>query len=243
MISRIKNIIKENTFNPKFIWLFTNSCYFSRKNLFKYFEQNSSYFGWFLLDFGAWESPYKELIKCDKYITLDIEQSWHDNTKNDINYFYDWKKIPFDDNTFDTIISTQVFEHISNLDEIIIELYRVLKKGWKAYFTVPFSWEEHEIPFDFYRFTHYWIKIFLEKAWFKTISIQKSWNYIQVIFQYIICYLLSLFSNFKNNYLKILFIPIKIIIIFVFNILALLLSLILPNNNKVYFDNIILVTK
>ncbi len=38
-------------------------------------------------------------------------------------------RLPFDDNSFDFIVSNQVFEHVQNMDETISELRRVLKPG------------------------------------------------------------------------------------------------------------------
>ena len=43
----------------------------------------------------------------------------------------------FDDNSFDTIISFQVIEHIKNDKLFIKEIYRLLKKGGKALITTP----------------------------------------------------------------------------------------------------------
>nr|WP_321266965.1 class I SAM-dependent methyltransferase [uncultured Sulfurimonas sp.] len=63
-------------------------------------------------------------------------------------------KLPFEDNFFDYIVSFQVFEHISNLEEVIKELYRVIKVGGKIYLEFPSTYtivEPHlEIPFVHY---------------------------------------------------------------------------------------------
>lgn len=42
-----------------------------------------------------------------------------------------------EDNTFDTVVTFQVIEHIKNDDLFIKEIHRVLKKGGKAIFTTP----------------------------------------------------------------------------------------------------------
>lgn len=46
--------------------------------------------------------------------------------------------IPFDENSFDLIISTEVFEHIPDPYKAFSEIYRVLKKGGSHIFTVPY---------------------------------------------------------------------------------------------------------
>ncbi|HMP99160.1 MAG TPA: methyltransferase domain-containing protein [Cyclobacteriaceae bacterium] len=43
----------------------------------------------------------------------------------------------FDDNTFDTLISFQVIEHIRQDGEFLKEIHRLLKPGGKAYITTP----------------------------------------------------------------------------------------------------------
>lgn len=42
-----------------------------------------------------------------------------------------------EDNSFDTIISFQVIEHIKEEEQFISEIYRLLKKGGKAYISTP----------------------------------------------------------------------------------------------------------
>ncbi len=46
-------------------------------------------------------------------------------------------KIPFDDNTFDVIISDQVFEHVQNYPEALAEIKRVLKPGGSSLHIIP----------------------------------------------------------------------------------------------------------
>lgn len=60
-------------------------------------------------------------------------------------------KLPFEDNFFDYIISFQVFEHIDNLEEVVSELYRIVKPNAQIYLEFPSAnviVEPHlEIPF------------------------------------------------------------------------------------------------
>lgn len=49
----------------------------------------------------------------------------------------DATSLPFDDNVFDRVICTEVLEHIPDDQKVTQEIYRVLKKGGKALFTVP----------------------------------------------------------------------------------------------------------
>lgn len=50
---------------------------------------------------------------------------------------YDGHKLPFDNNTFNAIISFQVIEHIDDDKEFVFEIFRVLAPGGKLYLTTP----------------------------------------------------------------------------------------------------------
>ncbi len=49
----------------------------------------------------------------------------------------DGKTLPFDDDSFDLVISFQVIEHIIKYEEYLNEIKRVLKSGGKVIFTTP----------------------------------------------------------------------------------------------------------
>ena len=49
----------------------------------------------------------------------------------------DLQKIPFEDNTFDIVISEEVMEHIQDYNKALDEVYRVLKPGGIYIFTIP----------------------------------------------------------------------------------------------------------
>lgn len=50
----------------------------------------------------------------------------------------DLMKASFDDNSFNYIISTEVFEHIPHPYKAFKEIYRILKKGGSHIFTIPY---------------------------------------------------------------------------------------------------------
>ena len=57
---------------------------------------------------------------------------------------YDGHVFPFKDNSFQTVVSNCVFEHIPNIDETISEIYRVLKPGGHLITTVMADkWEDY----------------------------------------------------------------------------------------------------
>jgi SAM-dependent methyltransferase len=75
--------------------------------------------------------------------------------------------LPLQNGTFDCVILMNVLEHVPNPVEVIKELSRVLRLGGELYIAVPFSLREHQIPYDFYRYTRYGLTYLLNEAGFK----------------------------------------------------------------------------
>lgn len=106
-----------------------------------------------VLDAGAGEAPYRSLFKHTRYESADfhkVNKPYAPST-----YVCDLKNIPVEDNRFDFIVFNQVMEHLPEPALVLNELYRVLKPGGKMIYTGPLFYEEHEQPYDFYRYTQF----------------------------------------------------------------------------------------
>ena len=76
----------------------------------------------------------KELTKKGfKIISIDVPESNYKLEKVFPVKEYDGKNLPFPDNHFDFIFSSNVLEHIKNIDGLFVEFSRVLKKKVLAY--------------------------------------------------------------------------------------------------------------
>jgi len=113
------------------------------------------------LDVGCGSKPYEALFKnCDEYIGIEVSTDIAlSSFKPD--FFYDGKEFPFESNSFDSVVSFEVLEHVKDPDIYISEIFRALKPDGLLMLTVPFSWIEHEKPFDYRRFTQKGIENFL----------------------------------------------------------------------------------
>ncbi len=230
---------KKQSFQPNFLSFFINPFFFIRLRLFQKIRKLAPKLEGKLLDFGCGRKPYKNLfVNVKEYIGLDMQQTGHDHSLSEIDVFYDGKKIPFENETFDAIFSAEVFEHIFNLDEILDELYRVLKKDGKMLITIPFMWGEHEQPYDYARYTSFAIRHILEQKGFRIITSEKTGKASETILQLYTSYLYSFFP--KN---KILSVILNVIFIFPLHLLGGIFTLILPNNRDIYFNNVVLVQK
>ena len=94
-----------------------------------------------ILDIGCGDGFFAKIAFGRIDIGLDVKNSEINEAKEKKVYkkivIYDGKKIPFPDNYFSTIICNSSFEHIPNIDEVLKESARVLKKNGNMYFTVP----------------------------------------------------------------------------------------------------------
>jgi SAM-dependent methyltransferase len=128
-----------------------------------------------ILDVGAGDLRHKLDIffhHGNSYFSIDVKKSGHKNLKN-YDKFFDGENIPYPSNYFDVVIFTEVFEHAQNVDKLVLDIKRVLKKNGKLIFSVPFLWPEHEIPFDFRRLTGYGLKYYFTKKGFKVLYYKK----------------------------------------------------------------------
>ncbi len=172
-----KDVTKD--FNPGL----SHPYYFIRRGLYNAMNKFAPSLNGKLLDFGCGSKPYQALIKVDEYTGLDFQNPGHDHSKEQIDVYYDGNKIPFPDEHFDSVLSSEVFEHLFNLPHTLEELHRVMKKGGKILLTCPFIWNEHELPYDYARYTQFALKDLLEKKGFRVLEFEKRGNFVEAIAQ------------------------------------------------------------
>lgn len=229
-------------FNPPV----SHPLYFIRKGLFSKISLYSAQLHGRLLDFGCGAKPYQSLfINVSEYIGLDYNSEGHSHNGEQIDVYYDGKTIPFENESFDSLFSSEVFEHVFALPEILPEISRVLKRGGKLLITCPFAWEEHEIPIDYARYTRFALKDMLEKNGFDILVTDKSGHFIQTLHQLFILYLndswihrVPLLSRSKL-FKKI----IRQCVVPVLNYLFLLIEPLWPRSDKMYLNTIIVAEK
>jgi SAM-dependent methyltransferase len=238
MIKKLKQIYTKEQFNPRFIGLFINPFYFARKGLYQNVSELIEHFNGKLLDIGCGTKPYQDLCKVDEYIGLEIDDEGNRN-HNYADVFYDGKIIPFENNTFDSILSNQVFEHVFNPNDFLKEVNRVTKMGGVILMTVPFVWDEHEQPYDYARYSSFGLKHILNENGFEVIEQRKSNNGLEVIFQLLNDYIFKKTVT-KSGYLNLLF---MLLLMSPVNVVGLIFSKIFPRNNDLYLDNIVLTKK
>ena len=239
MKSSITNLLRKQSFQPGFPAIFLNPFYFIRRPLFLNIKKLAPQLSGRLLDFGCGRKPYENLFKVHEYIGVDMEDTGHEHKNSKIDVYYDGKNIPFPDESFDAVFCSEVFEHVFNLEEIITEINRVTKRNGRILITVPFSWNEHEIPYDFARYTSFGITHLLEKNGFEVKEFRKSGNFVRVNFQLWALY----FYNIINTKNAVINFALRMLFIIPINVIGNILAPLFPVNKSMYFNNVVLAVK
>jgi SAM-dependent methyltransferase len=123
--------------------------------------------GQIVLDAGAGEAKHKHYFKRGRYLALDAgcgDAAW-DYSGLDIRG--DLEHIPLRSDSIDSILCMVVLEHTRDPKRVLLEFARVLKTGGSLVTVVPFLWEEHQIPHDYFRFTRYGVRSLFESSPFR----------------------------------------------------------------------------
>jgi len=234
MKQRLNSLIQQQGFNPGLLGIFINPFYFARKGLHQHIATFAPHLKGRMLDVGCGSKPYRSLFPASEYIGMEISGG---NPNADC--YYDGKHFPFQEGEFDSVLTSEVLEHVFNPEVFLSEVNRVLKGGGVVLLTVPFVWDEHEQPYDYARYSSFGLRHLLEQSGFEIIEHRKSMNDIRVIFQMMNAYTYkkTIRGNFYLNTI------VTLILMAPFNILGEILGWVLPENNDLYLDNIVLARK
>jgi len=177
-----------------------------------------------IVDIGAGECQYKPFFSHTKYVSTDwCGTTDHHKYSSGIDYICPAENLPFENQSYDYVLCTQVLEHVRRPEVVIQEISRILKNEGLLFLTVPQSWEEHEQPFDYYRFTQFALKALAEDNQFEVVEIKPQGGRFLVIGFFLAWTIPSLFKNWfgKVGFMigAVLFYPLNLLIAFLFFIL------------------------
>jgi len=113
-------------------------------------------------------------------VCVDWENTAHKNEYVDFTCDLN-KELPFGNNEFDTIVLSDVFEHIHNPQLLWKELARILTKDGVLLMNVPFYYPLHEVPYDYYRYTEFALKRFIEEEKLELLFFESVGGYLEVL--------------------------------------------------------------
>ncbi len=126
-----------------------------------------------LIDLGCGKVPffeaYRDHVTCN--MCVDWENTLHRNEF--IDHECDLTRaLPFQDGEFDTILLSDVLEHIPEPEKLWREMFRILKPHGKILMNTPFYYCLHETPYDYYRYTEFALRRFAALTGFEILVLK-----------------------------------------------------------------------
>jgi len=124
----------------------------------QYHRQLALHAGGRLLDLGCGKAPLYEVYAplVSEITCVDWMPGDHVDLPCDLS-----QPLPFADSEFDTIILSDVLEHVPDPELVWREMTRVLAPGGKVIMNVPFYYSIHAHPHDYYRYTNFALERFV----------------------------------------------------------------------------------
>jgi ubiquinone/menaquinone biosynthesis C-methylase UbiE len=147
-----------------------------------------------ILDAGAGESQYKKFCDHLEYTSQDYavydgmgdSKGIHKESRDysNLDIVSDITSIPVEKGTFDVVMCIEVFEHLPNPIEALVELDRVLKPGGKLIMTAPFASLTHYSPYHYATgFNRYFYEYHLSELDHNLIEIKANGNFFEFLAQ------------------------------------------------------------
>jgi SAM-dependent methyltransferase len=114
-----------------------------------------------LLEVGCGDAPYRALFasRVERYVASDLEAS-----PGRVDVVTDGGHLGFRSDSFDSVLCTQVLEHVPDPLRVLSEVRRVLRPGGLALLTVPLNSGIHRAPHDYFRFTEHGLRVLCDRA-------------------------------------------------------------------------------
>lgn len=120
-----------------------------------------------LLDVGCGQRPYAGYFKhVKKHLACDF-----DGKRGPVDFECPADRVPLPAASLDSILCTEVLEHVPAPDAVWSEFHRLLRPGGKVLLTTPFYWPPHELPYDFYRFPEQGLRRLAAMAGFEVVKL------------------------------------------------------------------------
>jgi SAM-dependent methyltransferase len=140
-----------------------------------------------LLDVGCGQKPYEHIFRpyLSEYVGIEREDTFAlthaagAEAKPDL--VYDGNRLPFEDGSFDTVLSVQVLEHTPHPAELVKEMARVLTDDGRLILSAPFQFRLHEEPHDYFRYSPHGLRTLCNDAGLELVDVHPMGSLWSVI--------------------------------------------------------------
>jgi SAM-dependent methyltransferase len=218
--------------------LFINPFYFARKGLYQHVKDVAHHISGDILDVGCGQKPYQHLFATRKYVGMEVEQEGPLARAGADRRFLRRPALSLPGGYLDSVLTSQVLEHVFTPQEFLGEIYRVLRPGGNCCSPCRScgmsTSSRTTMPATRVRPQH-----LLQQSGFEVVEARKSTNDTRVIFQLINGYIYkkTVTRNRRLNLLS------SVVLMAPFNLLGELFGRILPANSDLYLDNVIIAKK
>jgi len=120
-----------------------------------------------MLDVGCGQQPYLSYFEhvagkraCD-----------FDASRGNVDFACSADRIPLEDGSLDSILCTEVLEHVPDPLAVWKEFHRLLRPDGKVLLTTPMYWPAHELPYDFYRYPEHGLRYLVSQSGFELLAL------------------------------------------------------------------------
>jgi len=132
-----------------------------------------------VLDVGCGARPHETRFARETAQYVGIDRPTTGQARPDV--VGDAMALPVRSACADTVLATELLEHLPHPADFLAEAARVLRPGGTLILSTPFLEPLHEEPRDFFRFTPYGLRVLLVEAGFEVRSIQRKGGWWSVV--------------------------------------------------------------
>jgi SAM-dependent methyltransferase len=119
------------------------------------------------LDVGCGTQPYLAYFThIPKKTACDFDAG-----RGNVDFACPADNVPLPDACMDSILCTEVLEHVPEPMAVWKEFHRLLRPGGKVLLTTPMYWPAHELPYDFYRYPEHGLRRLAKESGFEMLSL------------------------------------------------------------------------
>lgn len=189
-----------------------------------------------VLDVGCGTKPYRDLFPDSDYVGIEVNRVSKYGSARHPDVYFDGRNFPIADGSVDSVLCSQVLEHVFEPAQFLGEIHRVLRPGGRLLLTVPFVWDEHEQPFDYGRYTSFGLEYLMSKAGFRQLAHERTLANASIFVQ---LWLASLEKSIRR-WPRLARAAILATVVIPCNLVGMILDAVSANHGDLYLDNVAL---